>query len=145
MRIIIVTLCSLLLLGSCEKDKFTTNPQLTYKSVNNKVLTRGQLLQFKLGFTDKEGDADSIFIKKITPQCGLTIFADSASLPDDFKVTKQTSGDLLISYGYAVSGFRPIGDPQCSFNDTCTFRFVLQDKEKHKSDTVYSESIVIIK
>jgi len=141
---IVIALISLVFIG-CGKDKFTTVPQLKYESVNTTVLDAGQIIQFKLSFTDAEGDVDSLFIKKITPRCAATIFKDERSLPADFKITNGKEGELLVSYGHRVSNYPAIGDPLCAFNDTCTFRFVLKDKEKNLSDTMYSETIVIIK
>ncbi len=144
---IVIALLSLIF-TSCGKDKFTTVPQLKFKSADKSVdnpLKAEQKINFKLSFTDAEGDVDSIFIKKITPYCANTIFKSDQSLPIDFKVTNGKEGDLLVSFGHRVVNFPGVGDPLCGFNDTCTFRFVIKDKAKNVSDTVYSDKVVIIK
>jgi hypothetical protein len=141
---ILIAVISLLIIG-CSKDKFTTKPQLKFKSVNTNVLDVDQIIRFTLSFTDAEGDVDSIFIRKITPNCASTIFKDDRSLPIDFKVTNGKEADFIVSYGHRVQNFPAVGDPLCNFNDTCTFRFVIMDKAKNLSDTVYSETVVIIK
>lgn len=140
---ILIAIFTLLFIG-CKKDKFTTAPQLEYKSVNTTVLNQGQILRFTLGFTDEEGDVDSIFIREVNPKCSLNIFKDSFLLPP-FPTTKKINGEIFVTYGYRVDGIPPIQEPLCSTNDTCYFQFVLKDSKQNKSDTVSSETIVIIK
>lgn len=133
-----------LLFVGCKKDKYTSAPQLEYKSVNTTVLDKFQVLSFKLEFRDLEGDLDSIYIEKVTPNCPGSNFKDSTYLPE-FPSTKKQKGELIISYGYRVDGYPLIQEPSCSTNDTCYFRFVLRDKADHISDTINSEKIVILK
>ncbi|UEG49695.1 hypothetical protein LK994_13720 [Ferruginibacter lapsinanis] len=140
---ILIAIFTLLFIG-CKKDKFTTAPQLKYKSVNTKVLDKGQILKFTLGFTDSEGDVDSIFLREVNPKCSLNFFKDSFALPA-FPPTKNVNGDIFVTYGYRVDGIPPIQEPLCANNDTCYFQFVIKDSKQNKSDTVSSETIVIIK
>ena len=133
-----------LIISGCNKDKFTTVPQLKYKSISTNVLDKGQLLKITLSFTDQEGDEDLLFIKKVTPYCNKTIFKDSINISADFIATKGKSGDILVTMGYRVSNTLDVGDPKCGVNDTCTFRFVLRDKAKNISDSVDTEPIIII-
>ena len=52
---------------ACNKDTYTTKPQLTFKSVNGKVFTGAAAIVFSLEFTDAEGDiSDSIWVQKVT-------------------------------------------------------------------------------
>ena len=52
---------------ACNKDTYTTKPQLTFKSVNGKVFTGAAAIIFSLEFTDAEGDiSDSIWVQKVT-------------------------------------------------------------------------------
>lgn len=137
----------IILLCGCNKNKYTTAPQLTYKSVNTKTLSSGQVLSITLSFTDAEGDllADSsLYVEKFEPKCKNSGFRQYYRLPS-FPTSKNQSGDLTVTYGYNVSGFPPILPPQCNRNDTCVFKFVLRDAAKNKSDTAVSETIVIIR
>jgi hypothetical protein len=140
---ILISFISLLFI-SCNKDKFSTRPQLKYKSVNTNILSRGQIIIFSLSFTDAEGDLeDSIYVEKIEPTCPNSNFDAKYKIPV-FPLSKNLQGDLEISYGYNVPNYPLILGPQCMRNDTCFFRFVLKDKAQNKSDTVNSETIVII-
>ena len=135
-----------LLIISCNKDKFTEAPQLKYKSVNTTELNKGQVLVFKLSFTDGDGDLqDSLFVEKIEPTCSGSYFKEKYKIPV-FPNTKNTEGEIEVSYGYRAGGDYPsIKEPQCNRNDTCYFRFMLKDKAQHTSDTVQSETIIIYK
>lgn len=135
----------MLFLFSCNKNKYTTAPQLTYKSVNTKTLSNGQVLSFTLSFTDAEGDLqDSLYVEKYEPKCANSSFKQKYKIPT-FPTSKNQSGEIIVSYGYNVTGYPPILTPQCNRNDTCVFKFVLKDKAQNKSDTVTSETIVLIR
>lgn len=134
------------LFAGCEKDNYTTKPQLKYKSVNTTLLGPGNVIVFTLSFTDAEGDlTDSLYIEKFEPKCINSRFVDFYKLPE-FPTSKNQAGDIIITYGYNVTGAPPILPPQC-FNrdDTCVFRFVLKDKAKNVSDTAVSEPIIILR
>ena len=130
----------LLFLLSCKKDKFTSAPQLKYKSVNTKELRRGETLQFTLTFTDAEGDlTDKIIIRKVIRPCRTSTggFIDSTQIPT-FPTTRNQSGEIIVTYGYNAV------NPECApRNDTAVFKFVLKDKAQNKSDTAVSDPIII--
>lgn len=134
---------------SCGKSKFSTTPKLEYKSVNTKDLFPEGSIVFRLGYTDAEGDLqDSILIQKVglspalCPQSGFNAYW---ILPE-FPVVKDSEGEIIISYTYGTTGPYPPIQRQCQdIDDTCYFRFVIQDKAKHKSDTVSSDVIIIRK
>ncbi len=145
MRYSILLAAISLLIISCNKNKFTTAPQLEYKSVNTTELNKGQIIVFKLSFTDGDGDLqDSLFVEKIEPTCTSSYFKQKYRLPI-FPATKNTEGDFEVSFGYGVSNYPLIKAPQCNRNDTCYFRFMLKDKAQNTSDTVQSETIIIYK
>ena len=142
---ILFALICFIFLG-CKKDSFSSTPSLKYKSVNLKnALKSGGVVKFTLSFTDAEGDLDSIFIQKINPSCPQSTTTERFYLGDAIVKLNSKSDDLLISYGYRVDGYPLVGEPKCDFNDTCYYRFAVQDKAKHHSDTVRSETIVILK
>ena len=53
---------TVLLVVACNKDKFTTIPQLTIKSISPGTVVSGNVLTVKGTYTDKEGDIDSVFV-----------------------------------------------------------------------------------
>jgi hypothetical protein len=142
MRYTILISIFILFITSCNKNKYTSAPQLKYESVNTKKLSRGETLRITLSFTDAEGDLqDSIFVQKIVSKCrdnSNSSFTQLYKVPE-FPAGKNQAGDIVISYGY--TSINPICQ---SRNDTAVFRFVLKDKQKNKSDTVTSEPIVIV-
>ena len=140
---ILIVLISLLIV-SCNKNKFTVIPQLKFKSVNTSKLYNGQVIVFKLSFTDGDGDlSDSMYVEKVSPNCPAGSFQQKYPLPV-FPSVKDSQGDLDISFSYGVvQGYPPLSGPMCGVNDTCYFRFMLKDKAQHTSDTVNSGQIIL--
>lgn len=135
----------ILFLFSCNKNKYSTIPQLKYKSANKKVFSSGDIIIFTLSFTDAEGDLqDSLYVEKFEPKCVNSRFKQLYKIPS-FPTGKNQSGEITVTYGYNLSGYPPILGPQCNRNDTCVFKFVLKDKAQNKSDTATSETIVLIR
>lgn len=130
-----------LFLFSCKKDKYTTVPQLKYKSVNTKTLHRGETLAMTLTFTDAEGDlTDSITVQKIVKACpdrSNSSFTQLYKIPT-FPTSKNQTGNIVVTYSYNDV------NPTCNRNDTAIFKFVLRDQAKNKSDTAVSDPIVIV-
>jgi len=132
-------------LNSCSKDKYTTKPQLKYKSVNTKVLNRNQTLTFTLEVTDAEGDLqDSIWVHEVPRNCPDAGFTTKYKMPDIASV-KDFKGEINICYAYGINLGCPTIQPTCpnSRNDSATFKFWIQDKAKNVSDTISSEEVVI--
>jgi hypothetical protein len=145
---IIIALISLVVLG-CNKEKFTSKPQLTYKKVNGNFIPRDAVMQITLHFTDAEGDLPGqLFIQRLSNFCPAdTFFKDSILLPE-FPTTKNTEGDIIVSYSNGIiPGQYAMTDVPSICDDTtvCYFRFVLHDKAGNRSDTINSEEIAISK
>ena len=140
---ILILLVCLFFIG-CKKDgPYSSTPSLKYKSVDTKYLAPGGIIKFTLSFTDAEGDLDSLYVEKVNPKCALSGSIERFYVSDALVHLKSKSDDLLVSFGFRVSGYTPIKEPQCQKNDTCYYRFALLDKAKHHSDTVRSETVVI--
>jgi hypothetical protein len=130
---------------ACNKDKYTTSPQLKIKSVNDKFIEPGDILRITVQFTDAEGDvSDSAFVQKVTPNCPASDYTDRRTIPN-FPASKDLKGEFVITYGYNAPGYIQLGQPQCNRNDTCVFRIWVKDNGGNFSDTVQTESIVIKK
>ena len=141
---ILIALVSLIFL-SCNKDTFSSTPKLTYKSVNTKTLQHNQRIKFNLSFTDLEGDViDTMFVQKVSLNCPSSGFTDHYPIPA-FPTSTKLKGDILISYANGLNNppYTNIAFG-CTKNDSCYFRFMMKDKANHKSDTVRSETIVIV-
>ena len=141
---ILIALVSLIFL-SCNKDTFSSTPKLTYKSVNTKTLQHNQIIKFNLSFTDLEGDViDTIFVQKVSLNCPSSGFSYGYAIPN-FPTSAKLKGDVLISYSNGLNNppYTNIAFG-CIKNDSCYFKFMMKDKANHRSDTVRSETIVII-
>ena len=141
---ILIALVSLIFL-SCNKDTFSSTPKLTYKSVNTKTLQHNQIIKFNLSFTDLEGDViDTMFVQKVSLNCPYSGFTDHYVIPN-FPTSAKLKGDILVSYANGLNNppYTNIAFG-CTKNDSCYFRFMMKDKANHKSDTVRSETIVIV-
>lgn len=139
---IFITLFVFLAMG-CGKDKFQSKPDLKFKSVSTTELHREQLIRFTLEFTDKEGDiSDSVFVQKVVPDCPATSFDQWYAMPV-VPPSDNMKGEVVLTFGYNVTGYSDILGPQCNQDDNATFRFVLKDQKGNVSDTVNSPVITI--
>lgn len=137
-----------LILTSCEKDKFTTKPQIKYKSVNTTVISGNLTLQIKFDITDKEGDFDKfIALRKTVQGCPTSNFLDSLSfsIPKDFLDIKRTQGELVLTLDQIKRGsnscFLPGGGVR---PDTTVYSVYIRDTDGNVSDTAYSDPIIIL-
>lgn len=149
MRNVILLMICLILIVGCKKDEFQSTPKLTFKEVNTSTVAKGQVLRMTLSVTDLEGDIqDTIFIERVATNCALSYFSERRKVPINVPVTKNFRGDFIVSYanGSGIQGYENLNiQPKCNINDTCIFRFMLKDKANHKSDTISSSQIVLIK
>ncbi len=53
---------ALVVLIACNKDKFTSKPQVKIKSITPSAVAKKNIIEVKGSFTDDEGDLDSAFI-----------------------------------------------------------------------------------
>ena len=131
---------------SCNKDAYTTIPQLTFKEVTPQVLSRFQIITFTLEYTDKEGDIqDSLYIEKSTVNCAASNSVQYYHMPN-VPEQRNAKGDIIVTYVYgSAPNYNPIKEPACQQNDTCFFKFVLKDKAGNASDTAVSSQVVLLK
>lgn len=141
---ILVAVIAICFLIACSKDKYTTKPQLKYKGVNTKTLSRNQTLTFTLEVTDSEGDLqDSLWVQEVVRNC-TGGFTAPYKMPE-FTAVKNLKGEVDVCYAYGINLGCPIIQPTCTNkNDSATFKFWIRDKAKNISDTISSEEVVII-
>ena len=86
---------------ACNKDTYTTKPQISIKSISSTLLKQGDILLFTIGFTDAEGDIqDTLWVQKISRTCPQTPGAQfiSRNRVPNFTPTPQLKGTLEIGY-----------------------------------------------
>ncbi|HEY6502999.1 MAG TPA: hypothetical protein VIZ28_03405 [Chitinophagaceae bacterium] len=133
---------------SCEKDKFTTKPQLKFKSVNSSEISGDQTIQMKFELTDKEGDFSSFLaIKKTVRGCPTSEFIDSSRLqiPPGFIDSKGSEGELVITLNRTDRGSNTCLLPGNIVRpDTTVYSFWTRDRAGNVSDTAHSTEIIIL-
>ncbi len=132
-----------ILISACGKDKYTTEPQLTFKSFNPNQASNLTPIEFqptvKLEIRDGEGDVGfkpgkdtaQVYIKNM-----LTGKLDSFYFPDLSAVAGSNfKGEIEIGL-YSVMSGRDLPSTQRPYKDTLHFEIYVTDFAKHKSNVV---------
>jgi hypothetical protein len=138
----ILTSSVLVLLFACSKDKFETKPRLEIKDYNSREIVRGQTLEVRINYYDKEGDLSQ------SPFVAIRVRQNAFPLPpaqekaDTLRSTlpefpDKDNGEITFRLGYDFL------KESVTENDTLIFRFAVVDKAGNKSDTITSEPIVV--
>lgn len=146
MQKIALIVCVALLLAACKKDKFTTEPQIEFKSINpnyfssefNTIIYKESAPRLTIKVTDAEGDFGStsltdssmIYIKNL-----LSNNLDSMRFPDLTRAPKKDfSAEVEINLFDYLECLEP--GPARPRIDTTYFEVYITDAAKHKSNTV---------
>ena len=137
-----IILPALILIAACNKNKFTTAPQVTVKSVSPGEVHLSDIITIDAKFTDKEGDIDSALIVYrwydgdiITKSDTLTYSLSGLNLP-----SKTTQGEMSVRFEYGTNrtSYQLLPDSPVAKDTTSSFGLILIDKASHRSN--YSES-----
>ena len=136
---------STVLFSSCNKDKYTTTPQVSIESITPSVVSSGNVIELKGKYTDLEGDVDSALIvykwyngatavRKDTfrygfSQLGMPVGVQRAELSLQFEYNTNNYPDLTKLPGVSQR------------DTTAAFGLLLIDKLKNRSN--YAESSTI--
>jgi hypothetical protein len=134
-----------LVVTGCDKDKFTTIPQVSIESIEPEVVSNGNIISLKGEYTDKEGDVDSALI--VYKWYNGTAVVRDDTFRYSFEVfdlpAKTTQADISLDFQYNTSnpnGYVTL--PGAGVRDTtATLGILLIDKENNRS--VYAESAPI--
>jgi hypothetical protein len=138
-------LCVLLTVG-CKKNKYTTEPQITIKSISPSEVNKDNVIQIKGTFTDDEGDIDSaLIIYKWYDGAAAVDVADTLRIGFDIlKIPAKTrDGDFTILFGYGSfnSGFQALTPTPNIRDTTANFAIQFKDKGKHVSTVKQTDKI----
>lgn len=146
--LVLLVACSIVFFA-CNKDKFTTAPQVSIKSISPKTVISGNIISLKGKYTDQEGDLDSVLI--VYKWYNLTTAVKNDTFRYSFgnlnipPNTKQA--DIQIDFQYNTSnssGYLTL--PGVSIRDTtATLGLVLIDKDSNRSAYAESDQIRLIK
>ena len=135
-------------IAGCSKDKYTTKPQLIFKSVGDYNVPRGGLIVINLEMRDKEGDvSDSIFVLTRTSNCSKTDENSPYGYPiAEFPTSSNLKAQVQIVYenGTDNTDHAFYNGNKCLKNDTTTFYFWMKDKANNVSDTIQTDKPLII-
>ncbi len=126
---------------SCNKDKFTTIPQVDIKSISPETVFSGNVISMRGKFTDQEGDLDSIILvykwyNGTTAVKNDTLRYTTTSLNVPNK-TREAEFSVDFEYNTANTGLLTL--PGVSVRDTtAALGMIMVDKEKNRSE--YKES-----
>ncbi|HSC37758.1 MAG TPA: hypothetical protein VLD19_07805 [Chitinophagaceae bacterium] len=152
MKKLLLLVSVLFLLFACNKDKFQTTPQIKIKSISSDIIPNGGSLVVTLTFTDKEGDVDdSVFVKKIRlNKTVVPTIRDSVKYKiPDFPSHMKGDMEITMDYQTILSAINPPNipgsNPPRAQPDTLIVQFAVTDKAKHRSDSVSTGQIIVIR
>lgn len=137
-----------LILLACNKDKFTTQPQVKIKSITPSVVVNGNIINLKGSYTDQEGDIDTIFVVYKWYANNTASFTDTLErfafsrlgVPNN---TREAELELLYEYNTQNTGYRIISG--VNKDTTATLGLIMKDKSGNRSDYVESDKFRIKK
>jgi len=139
MRYTLLAILIVVLFTTCKKDKFTTVPQISFKSVKPDFYFRGSVdpLSYPtvtIHVTDAEGDLGFIAAKDTSFIYFLNLRTntlDSVELPDISTAAKKNfEGDVEVNMKKFV------GVPNDTKKDTIYFKVYVKDFAKNKSNEI---------
>ena len=146
-----LSILGLVVVAACSKN-YDSKPSLKVLSLSTDLVQVNEPLTIHLEYTDKEGDFDSIWVKKVRvnmrkPQNTLR---DSfwLKLSDEAPNNKKGLIDLVLDYNnYVVSANPPLTDLSGPGKepDSLIFKIVLKDKKRNFSDTVSTGRVVVVR
>jgi hypothetical protein len=146
MRYSLLFAIAILFFTACKKDKYTTAPQIVFKSFNpaegstyNRVDDQPVMV---LEITDAEGDLGNISateISKVYIKNMLTSKEDSIDFPDLRSVSKSNFKANIEIGLFSVMGGRSLPFNQRPYQDTLHFEVYVKDFAKNKSNVILTD------
>lgn len=135
--------------AACNKDKFTTEPQVKIKSISPGTVAQGTLVELKGTFTDDEGDLDSALVIYKWYNGDIVTRKDTIRdyLISNIALPAGTrSGEFVVRFLYGVFGDYPtLPSTPVAKDTTATLGLILVDKQNQRSAYVESERIRLTK
>lgn len=149
MKLFLALVAFALILTKCNKDKFTTDPQVTVKSISPNTVHNGDIVSLKSRFSDDEGDIDQVLIVYKWYEDATAVLNDTFRYSfSNLKLPVGTrQGDLNVTFEYNTDNFPDIVTlTGVSERDTtATLGLLLVDKKGHRSNYSESDKIRLIR
>ena len=148
MRYTLLISIIVLFFSACKKDKYTTAPQIVFKSFNpaegSNYNTYADEPKLVLEITDAEGDlgfnkgkdTSKVYIKNM-----LTGKEDSLILPNLSAVSKSNFKATIDVGLITVMGGRSLPIAQRPYTDNLQFQVYVKDFAKNKSNVILTDKI----
>jgi hypothetical protein len=144
MKVLTILIASTVILAvACNKDKFTSAPQIDIKSISPETVVSGNIIKVKGKYTDKEGNLDSVLVVYkwynntiVTRKDTFRYSFDGLKLPPK---TIEADIELNFEYNTLQTDFAKLSG--VIKDTTATFGIILKDKDSLRSN--YSESAAI--
>lgn len=143
-RLLLILVLTVIVMA-CNKDKFTTEPIVTVKSISPGTVNNGDVITLNSKYTDDEGDLDSVYV--VYKWYNGTTIVRNDTFRYDFGMlnlpSKLREADMNVVFEYNTNNNPDLVPlPGVSLRDTsATFGLVLIDKAKHRSNYAESEKI----
>jgi len=146
MRYSLLFTIAILFFTACKKDKYTTAPQISFKSfsaleASNYTTVAGQPVLI-LEVTDAEGDLGDISSteqSKVYIKNMLTNKEDSLVFPDLRSISKSNfKADIEVGLRNVLGG-RSLPTSQRPYQDTLHFEVYVKDFAKNKSNVILTD------
>ena len=150
MRYLFFAIVALVSFTACNKDKYTSTPQIKFKSITSpffsndlfgKPILTIELTDAEGDFGFKEGkDTSYVFVKNTRPPFKLDSFKFPSALSKAIK--KNFKGDVEIDLrGDGTSGSNALPGPPPAgvrrpYTDTVYYEVYVKDFAKHKSNVI---------
>ncbi len=143
-RLLLILVLTLIVMA-CNKDKFTTEPKVTVKSISPGTVNNGDIITLRSNYTDDEGDLDSVYV--VYKWYNGTNIVRNDTFRYSFSILNLPSelreADMNVVFEYNTNNNPELVPlPGVSLRDTsATFGLVLIDKAKHRSNYAESDKI----
>ena len=131
----------LVIVIACSKNKFTTEPKVTVKSITPSVVFSGDIITMKGKYTDLEGDIDTVLVVYKWYNGAVVVKKDTFRYPfSPLDVPAKTQeADINVTFEYNTNNRPDLRFLQGVPKDTtASLGLILKDKGSHRSN--YSES-----
>ena len=129
--------------AACNKDKFTSAPQIDIKSISPETVVSGNIITVKGKYTDKEGNIDSVLVvykwyagTTVTRKDTFRYSFAALNLPP-----KTMEADINLTFEYNTLNTDYAKLSGVTKDTTATLGIILKDKDSLRSN--YSESTQI--
>jgi hypothetical protein len=130
-------------LVSCSKNKYTTKPQISIKSINT-LIHPGETLTAIIQYTSKPGDIGGGHLVAIRNRLNQDPLPPGTPSPDSSYEDIPQFPDLSkadIQFTEDWAGYLHESDIE---NDTINFQFAVIDRAGISSDTITTQKIIVL-